>query len=134
MSPAGCICLRVNCTEREAYELSKSLGSEKTSGIKAAGEYIRLCHNQHAACYAAFCLSDRPPNRLQIDLLGVCRQAYVEENPILWGTNTWSIGFHFHKRHYIRTPNQKCLINKVHFETDSIKPFPHRISVTAYDS
>ncbi|CZR64417.1 uncharacterized protein PAC_14315 [Phialocephala subalpina] len=74
-------------TERETYELSKSEGYDKSAIEMKEGEDIRFCSNRHAACYKALGDADRhnhPPNKLDIDILGVCPQAYDEASAILY--------------------------------------------------
>jgi len=125
-------------TEPEAYELSKSEEYDKAVGGMKEGEDMRLCQNRHAVCYEALLPANkehRPHNKLHIDLLGVCQQTYVEANSILWGTNTWSIyRYAWNDWHYLRTPDQKRLIKKVHFGTNVINCIFQPVSVLEYDS
>jgi len=46
----------------------------------------------HAECHRILKLEaeDRKPYQINLSILRVCRQAYVETNPILWNTTTWS--------------------------------------------
>jgi hypothetical protein len=112
-------------TEREAYELSKSAEYDKASSSMNSGEDMRVCQNRHADCYKALRGKDRenlPPNRLDINILLVCRQAYVEANPILWSTNTWSfdrLGAWRQWRSH-RNSLQRRLIKKVHLALNVI--------------
>jgi hypothetical protein len=85
---------------------------------------MRLCGNRHRACELE--LANRPleitlpPNRLNVGVLAVCRQVYVEVNPILWSTNTWSFEYDGTWRCWMRGRNalQKRLIKKIHFSKD----------------
>ncbi|KAH8761397.1 hypothetical protein BGZ57DRAFT_580412 [Hyaloscypha finlandica] len=108
-------------TEREAYELSKSAEYNKAATYFKAGEDMRACGNRHRACELE--LADHsteknlPPNRLNVGVLAVCRQVYVEVNPILWSTNTWSFQCNDTWRFWMSGRNalQKRLIKKIHF-------------------
>ena len=82
---------------------------------------MRLCGNRHRACELELVghstEQNLPPNRPNVGVLTVCRQVYVEVNPILWSTNTWSLECQ-HTWHYWmsgRNALQKRLIKKIHF-------------------
>jgi hypothetical protein len=78
-------------TEEEAYQLSRSKDYEEAARSMKKGEDLRCCKNRHAACYRAFNSKlDQPSITLDLRLLRVCRQVYVEASPVLWGTNTWA--------------------------------------------
>jgi hypothetical protein len=79
-------------TEGKAYELSQSADYEQAAGSFKKGEDVRCCKNCHAACYVAFNSEmGMPSTTLDLRLLRVCRQVYMEANPVLWGTNTWAL-------------------------------------------
>lgn len=101
------------------------------------GEDMRLCENRHSACYKALKDADRhnrPPNKLHMELLSVCRQAYIEANPILWSTTTWSPWGIGNWRTWcdLRTPLQRQLIKKVHLDTDVVRDYVHKTSITPF--
>jgi hypothetical protein len=56
-----------------------------------------------------------------VGVLAVCRQVYVELNPILWTTNTWSFRDKGTWRYWVSGRNalQKRLIKKIHFSEDA---------------
>lgn len=82
---------------------------------------MRLCGNRHRACELELVghstEQNLPPNRLNVGVLAVCQQVYVEVNPILWSTNTWSLERQRTWRYWMSGRNalQKRLIKKIHF-------------------
>jgi hypothetical protein len=86
-------------TELEAYELFNSEKYDVAASTMTEEQDLRHCESRHAPCYAALKEADQeqhpPPNRLQFDILNVCRQAYTEAMHELWTTTTWS----FYKGH-----------------------------------
>lgn len=82
---------------------------------------MRVCGNRHRDCEPELVdhhtERDPPPNSLNVDVLAVCRQIYVEVNPILWSTNTWSFQSNGIWRDWMNCRNalQKRLIKKIHF-------------------
>jgi hypothetical protein len=130
-------CMPITGHRNEAYELSKSAEYDKTASSFKDGEDMRLCEDRHAACDSAVRGADRehlPPNRLNVDILVVCRQAYVEANPILWSTNTWAI-------HDIsswcqcrgrRNALQRRLIKKGHLGMNVVTDYVHKTAISLF--
>ncbi|KAF8859281.1 hypothetical protein BDZ45DRAFT_364360 [Acephala macrosclerotiorum] len=124
-------------TEREAYELSRSEEYDKSASEMNEGEDMRFCRNRHVACFKALKDADRhnrPPNKLHIELLSVCRQAYIEANPILWSTTIWSPWGYCNWRRWcdIRTPLQRQLIKKVHLDTNVVHDYVHKTNISLF--
>jgi hypothetical protein len=123
--PSNTIC-QATITEKEAYELSKSAEYNKKATSFKAGEDMRYCRNRHATCYTelteALQKKTLPPNSLDVRALRVCRQAYVDANPILWGTNTWSFSSSSVWRDWRQARNalQRRLIKKVHLSQNIV--------------
>jgi hypothetical protein len=84
-----CIC-EADLSEHAAYELSKiAVGEQSDQGSRFQ------VHTRHSKCQGIWQLSTgsatkQPQKTLDLDLLLVCRQIYIEANPILWSTTTWS--------------------------------------------
>jgi len=124
-------------TEKEAYDLSRNVAYEQATGSFRKGEDMRICQNRHAPCYNALEAAYRenmPLNRVDINILLVCRQAYLEANPILWNTNVWS--FHCQK-HWIewyskRHATHRKELKKVHFGMELMSGYsPYRFESVA---
>ena len=120
-------------SEQDGYELFKS---EEYDAQNSSQADIRLSQERHAVCYSCYddCLDATPyrfadeyvggpkdleklaRNRIDISLLKVCRQIYVETNPILWGTTTWSFthALAFSQFMNRRNANQRRLMKKLH--------------------
>jgi hypothetical protein len=100
----------------------------------------RVCRNRHQKCYALYddC-ADKPMtgmyddyiggpidletvrrDHLPLQLLRVCRQIYIEANPILWGTNTWSFtnSRPFYKFLVARNAIQRRVLGKLHLDLE----------------
>jgi hypothetical protein len=141
----GYILCEANVSEQEAYELCKSKDYEESDESKEPGRDKRLSSNRHAACYSCWddgldCVwgtCDKPRggpkdgdrlerNRLPLAILRVCRQAYVEINPIFWRTSTWSFThcLAFYKFMYGRNAVQKRLMSKLHLDYDMTSYIP----------
>jgi hypothetical protein len=101
------------------------------------GEDVRYCWNRHHACRTELSSHDKkddlPPNRLKVDVLTVCRQVYVETNPILWSTNTWSFHYKDAWRCWLRkmNANQKRLVKKVHLSRGVVFDFMTKSTISA---
>ncbi len=96
-TPAGfrhAICV-ANQSEQSAYQ-------EASSGYMVIPEgespdfYVASCEERHANCHMCgngpMSLGEQDLQALRVDLnvLGVCRQLYEEANHLLWATNTFS--------------------------------------------
>ncbi|KAE9374287.1 hypothetical protein N431DRAFT_503178 [Stipitochalara longipes BDJ] len=104
-------------TEIQAYELSKSAEYDQTAFKDR--EDLRCCDNRHAICYSElqeYKEEAPPPNRLDVSALTVCRQVYVDANPILWSTNIWSFRCKqaWNYWRFMRNAVQRRLIKKIH--------------------
>ena len=88
------ICV-ANQSERSAYKKAIS-GSAIVPAHEKSDFYIPSCKERHADC--KMCGSgpeylleqDRQALRVDLNVLGVCRQLYEEANHLLWATNTFS--------------------------------------------
>lgn len=98
-----------------------------------------LCRNRHADCYACYddCLDKnyvmydknvgKPidlerlrRNRMHLDILRVCRQAYIEANSVLWGSSLWSFthSLAFSKFMEYRNAVQRREMKNMHLDLD----------------
>lgn len=99
----------------------------------------RICRHRHQKCYARYndCV-DRPLwgydedvggpidleglrcNRLPLQLLRVCRQMYIETNPVLWRTNIWSFTHSRTCYKFLASRNavQRRVFAKIHLDLD----------------
>lgn len=126
-------------SEQDGYLLSKCEDYELSArGVGCID--MRLSSQRHAACYSCYddCL-DAPPyrfgdqhvggpkdrhklakNRIDISVLRVCRQVYVEANRMLWRTTTWSFTHALAFSHFMdgRNAVQKRLMRKLHLDLD----------------
>jgi len=112
---------QASITEKEAYKLSRTQKNVQTvDSLKAEEAEVFLCGDRHATCLAELAAhaseDDLPPNGLIVNVLTVCRQVYVDANPILWGSNTWSFRQSSAWRVWLANMNavQRRLIRKVH--------------------
>jgi hypothetical protein len=130
--PMTYIVCEATVSEQEGYELFMNT---RTTDIpeEQGGLDMRLSCNRHAKCYD-YCKDfrigrkDEQPsprerlerNRIHIAILSVCRQAYVEVNPILWGSTTWSFtqGIEFYKFLGERTAIQRRFLRKLHLDIE----------------
>lgn len=117
-------------TEPEAYELSKAADYDMTAENMKLGEDMRFCFNRHCACYKALHTADsrnHPPNRLPIEIMLACRQAYVEIQPILWATTIWSFHDALSWREWLNNRNtqQKRCLKKIHLAGNVVADVPH---------
>ncbi len=118
-------------TEKKAYELSQNVEYDKSATSFKAGEDMRYCRNRHVACYKdlrdAWKTNNNPPsNQLNVGALRVCRQTYVDANPILWGSNVWSFRDNITWCTWASNRNafQRRLIKKVHLSENMVlRPF-----------
>ena len=124
-------------SEQDGYELFKS---EEYDAQNSSQADIRLSQERHAVCYSCYddCLDATPyrfadeyvggpkdleklaRNRIDISLLKVCHQIYVETNPILWGTTTWSFTHALAFSQFMngRNANQRRFMKKLHLDLD----------------
>ena len=103
------IVCQANISEQAACELSKSGESDMKAAEKDTRMDTRLCRNRDVDCYSCYedCLDKRygmydtdvgkpidlerlRKNRMYLDILCVCRQAYIEANPVLRGSTLLS--------------------------------------------
>lgn len=106
-------------TERDAYELARNANCDPTGP-----EDMTHGRNRHAACNSI--LRRRHEfNRVQVDILSVCRHTYQEAIRVLWSTNTWSILDWQSCRAWLgrRTALQRSLIRKIHLASDIVLAF-----------
>ncbi|CAD6589785.1 MAG: hypothetical protein ASARMPRED_004263 [Alectoria sarmentosa] len=88
------ICV-ANQSEQSAYEEAISGHTVVPEG-ESSDFYIASCEERHANCKMCgsgpkFLLEeDRQTLRVDLNVLGVCRQLYEEANHLLWATNTFS--------------------------------------------
>jgi hypothetical protein len=98
---------------------------------------MRFCGARHDACHMELSSHDKkdnpPPNRLKVGVLTACRQVYVETNPILWSTNTWSFDNNDTWRCWLSkmNANQKRLIKKVHLCQGVVFDFMTKPTISA---
>jgi hypothetical protein len=118
---------------QEGYELF--MNSSTTDIREQEGHDMRLPRNRRAKCYS-YCEDfrrrrrDAQPNprerlehnRIHLAILRVCRQAYVEVNPILWGTTTRSFihGKGFCKFMRERATIQRHFLRNLHLEVEML--------------
>ncbi|KAN0102837.1 hypothetical protein V8E51_011150 [Hyaloscypha variabilis] len=125
-------------TERKAYELSKTLKNVQTTSMKPEEAKILLCGDRHAACYADIavksCDNTFTLRGLDVSALTVCRQVYVDANPILWATNTWSFHMSSAWRLWLENRNaiQRRLLRKVHLCHSAILKFVPKATISAF--
>jgi hypothetical protein len=124
-------------TERKAYELSKTLKNIQKTSIKPEEAKVLLCGDRHAACYAELIAAhncENTPSGLNVSALTVCRQIYVDANPILWGTNTWSFHMSSAWRLWLENRNaiQRRLLSKVHLCHSAILKFVPKATISAF--
>ncbi|RDW61589.1 hypothetical protein BP5796_11481 [Coleophoma crateriformis] len=89
---------RANISSSDAVELFWNASLPQEEFRKIYGRHDGCCTWTEVSCtrcsYLAFTLEDRQDSTiclpLDLNVLQVCRQIYVEVNPILWSTTTWS--------------------------------------------
>lgn len=103
------IVCEANISEQAACDMFENGASDMKAAEKDTVMDTGLCRNRHADCYACYddCLDKnyvmydknvgKPidlerlrRNRMHLDILRVCRQAYIEANSVLWGSSLWS--------------------------------------------
>lgn len=126
-------------SDREAYEMFQN--SSTMDSREDGGPDMRLSRDRHAKCYrcyannfsyyhrflepgqhgdeakrSKFLASDR----VHLAILRVCRQAYVEVNPIFWGSTTWSFvhALDFCRFMHERNTIQRRFLRKLHLDID----------------
>lgn len=126
-------------SDREGYEMFQN--SSTIDAREDEGPDMRLSRVRHAKCYRCYdnnysryhkfrepgqsedeakrgkCFTS---NRVHLAILRVCRQAYVEVNPIFWGSTTWSFvhALDFCKFMHDRNAIQRRFLRKVHLDID----------------
>ena len=118
------ICV-ANQSEYSAYKEAVS-GNADVPADEQPEFYIPSCDERHASC--KMCGSnpkllfgeDRKALRIDLNVLGVCRQLYEEANHLLWATNTFSFDDPdtFQKFFASLNPAQKRNLTRIHISTD----------------
>ena len=112
-------------SEQSAYEKAISGYTVVPEG-ESAESYIASCKDRHASC--AMCGSgpmfvreeERQALRVDLNVLGVCRQLYEEANHLLWATNIFSFEDPrtFEKFFNGLNPAQKRKLTSIHISAD----------------
>ena len=126
-------------SEQDGYNLSRSEQYD-LSARQVGCTDMRLSSKRHETCYSCYddCL-DAPPycfadryvggprdphklarKRLDIGVLRVCRQLYIEANQVLWRTTTWSFTHALAFSQFMDRRNalQRRLMRKLHLDLD----------------
>ncbi|KAF4637121.1 hypothetical protein G7Y89_g978 [Cudoniella acicularis] len=126
-------------SEQDGYNLSRSEQYD-LSARRVGCTDMRLSSKRHEICYSCYddCL-DAPPyrfadrhvggprdphklarKRLDIGVLRVCRQLYVEANQVLWRTTTWSFTHALAFSQFMDRRNalQRRIMRKLHLDLD----------------
>lgn len=88
--------------------------------------YVAPCKERHATCKMCgsgsmfLCEEDRQTLRVDLNVLGVCRQLYEEANHLLWATNTFSFDDPKTLEKFFGSlnPAQKRNLTNIHISTD----------------
>lgn len=117
------ICV-ANQSEQSAYEEAISGHAVVPEG-ESPEFYVASCKERHAAC--KMCGSgpmflqgnDRKALRVDLNVLGVCRQLYEEANHLLWATNTFSFDDPKTLQKFLASlnPAQKRNLTNIHIGT-----------------
>ena len=118
------ICLAKQ-SEQSAYDSFVSGDADVPEG-ESPDHYVASCKLRHAACRMCgdgpmyLLKEDRGALRVDLNVLGVCRQLYEEGNHLLWATNTFSFEDPktFGKFFGSLNPAQKRKLSKIHISTD----------------
>lgn len=99
-------------TEQEAHHLFHDLEYEQQAQTRHTSDDMRVFFNRHRDCYKQAV----GPRHLHVEALQICRQVYVEMNPILWATNTWSFeeSYYLPKWLDLRNATQRRSLAKLH--------------------
>ena len=114
-----------NQSEQSAYEEAVS-GVAVVPDGESPEHYIASCKERHTACRMCgngpmFLLQeDQRTLRVDLKVLGVCRQLYEEANHLLWATNTFSFEDPrtFGKFFSSLNPAQKRNLTSIHISAD----------------
>lgn len=115
----------VNQSEQSAYEEAVSGNAVVPEG-ESPEFYVASCKERHANCNIDesgrkfLRKEDRQALRVDLNVLGVCRQLYEEANHLLWATNTFSFEDPktFEKFFGSLNPAQKRNLTSVHISAD----------------
>ena len=112
-------------SEQSAYDAFVSGNADIPEGESPA-HYVAPCKERHLACKMCgngpmyLLEKDRPALRVDLNVLGVCRQLYEEGNHLLWATNTFSFEDPktFRKFFGSLSPAQKRKLTRIHISAD----------------
>ena len=112
-------------SEQSAYDAFVSGDADVPEG-ESPEHYVASCRERHAVCKMcgdgpmALFEGERRALRLDLSVLGVCRQLYEEGNHLLWATNTFSFEDPrtFGKFVGSLNPAQKRNLARIHISTD----------------
>ena len=112
-------------SEQSAYDAFVSGDTDVPEG-ESPEHYVTPCKERHRACKMCgngpmyLLEEDRPALRVDLNVLGVCRQLYEEGNHLLWATNTFSFedSRTFGKFFGSLNPAQKRKLTKIHISAD----------------
>ena len=114
-------------SEQSAYDAFVSGDADVPEG-ESPEHYVPPCNERHVACKMCgngpmYLLDeDRPALRVDLNVLGVCRQLYEEGNHLLWATNTFSFEDPktFGKFFGSLNPAQKRKLTRIHISADLV--------------
>ena len=114
-------------SEQSAYDEFVSGDAHVPKG-ESPEHYVAPCKKRHVACKMCgngpmyLLEEDRPALRVDLNMLGVCRQLYEEGNHLLWATNTFSFEDPrtFGKFFGSLNPAQKRKLARIHISADMI--------------
>ena len=112
-------------SEQSAYDAFVSGDADIPEG-ESPEHYVAPCRERHVACKMCWdgpmylLEEDQPVLRVDLNVLGVCRQLYEEGNHLLWATNTFSFEDPrtFGKFFGSLNPAQKRKLTKLHISAD----------------
>ena len=112
-------------SEQSAYDAFVSGNADVPEG-ESPEHYVPPCKERHLACKMCgngpmyLLEEDRPALRVDLNVLGVCRQLYEEGNHLLWATNTFSFEDPktFRKFFGSLSPAQKRKLTRIHISAD----------------
>ena len=127
-------------SEIQAHTLFHSEVYNEYAASQPAELDQRVCRYRHKPCYARYddCIGRSlhshyddqvggpidyqaiARNRLPSQALRVCRQMYIEINPVLWGTNIWSFTHSRTLYKFLDSRNavQRRILKKLHLDLD----------------
>lgn len=126
-------------SEEAAYASFTDNNVDTLLSTEAGQIDVRKCRDRHAKCYDCYddCLvplyseydenvgkpinpDQLAGNRVHLELLRVCRQTYIEANPVLWSSTLWSFthSLAFTKFMEHRNAVQRRTMRKLHLDLD----------------